>query len=795
MRSTLNQIVISAIVAVIIFNSIEVNWKIYLSIFIAQGLLVLINFAFSKNQSFFKSLITVNIVFFTTYSTKQIIESGAPVQTVWGELAFISILDILLVAAFFLVLNTVSQEDRVPLKPLLIEKRELDLKLLEHYVETFQIIGLNGRWGTGKTFLVNELKERLGNRYEYIEIDLLTCNLQEMQSTLINKFEELLYHNRIMPKYANKMKNNITTTSFISKIQDLLNLVLNSSDSNAEILKGFQQEMEKLKKRIIVVYEDIDRINNPDVLREIFAISEKIANDHIKVMYQYDEQELKAMGFTSNYLEKYIPFRMNITELHFTEILQFELQHIDESVLSIDDFKYLTLQSTRFNILSEFFKVGNEYNLSIEYIPIRKLQHMINEIVLVLQQKKKIYSKNKDTVISFYVLKHLFTDKYEEINIKESLFETFKFSHEDKQYTIIDLIALDSTDETTVQLVRNIFKEEENRINYSILKLFNYDIVNPMQFEDTIRFEGIKLKAKHGNEKLDRVVWNLLYEGKSVFTDYEFAVEKMCEDVLREPLANQKQAFEEFWSYFYYGDRYVMDHTTIFKFGRDPYLHLFECFKVVEVTEENRLRLIDFYFECTNVKTFNPDVLKCMNYNPLKTKKEYLKVISYLNELDIVGNFEKHPEFLRFLQTYMQALTRLSICHASEYFDDYSKFDQVDSQIVILERLKTQLVNTKNRHRSIGIVATQEDLTIIITFLNKLIKIIQCDLSMALNSRDTLEVNIEVNRSHLEVFDQFRDRLDEEIDLTTVVKDLNESYLKGEISIYQLTELVKRIEL
>lgn len=792
MKSIFNQLVISAIVAVILFSTIEVSWKIYISVFSAQCLLVLINFAFSKNKSLFKSLEAINVVFFITYCIKYIIENGNPTQTRGDELAFISILISLIMLAIFLLLQYDNKIKIKPVEHILIEKRELDLKLLEHYVEAFQIIGLNGRWGIGKTFLVNRLKERLKDHYEFIEVDLLTCNLQEMQSTLINEFEELLYNNRIMPKYANKMKKNISSASFISKIQDLLNLVLSNSDSNAEILKGFQQELEKLEKKVIVVYEDIDRINNPDVLREIFAISEKIANGNIKIIYQYDEQELKALKFTSDYLEKYIPFKMNITELHFTEILQIELQDIDKSILSVEDFNYLTIQETRFNILKDFFEFGKEFCLSIEFIPIRKVQHMINEIILALTQKKKLYSKNKETVISFYVLKHLFTDKYEKINIKENLFETFNFSFENKNYTIIDLIALDPEEETTGQLLQNIFNNKENRVHYSILKLFNYELINPLPFKDTNRFDEVKMKSKHYNEKIDRIVWNLLFEGKSMFTDYEFAIHKMCEDVLSKPLSNQKKAFEEFWSYFYHGNKYVLDHTTIFKFGMDPYLHLFECFKVVDVTEENRLKLIDFYFECTNVKTFNLDVLKCMNYNPLITKKEYLKVISYLNELDIVCNFEKHPDFLKFLQTYMQALTRFSICHVWEYFDDFSKFDSINVQIDSLEWIKTELVNIKFQHQSFGLPAIQKDLSIIITFLDKLIEIIQYDRNVATLLRgESVEINFEANRNHLEVFEKFRNQLNEGSDLTTVLQDLNESYKNSEISLYQITELLR----
>lgn len=734
-------------------------------------------------------------MFFIVCCIKNIIETGNLTQTTWDEIAFITILGGLLVAGLFLLINFIHQSKKEPEKSVLIEKRELDLKLLESYIKNFQIIGLNGRWGTGKTFLVNKLKDRLQDQYEFIEIDLLTCNLDEMQATLINEFEELLYHNRIMPKYANKMKNNISSASFISKMQDLLNLVLANSDSNAEILKGFKQELEKLDKKIIVVYEDIDRINNPDVLKEIFAISEKIANEHIKIIYQYDEQELKNQKFTPDYLEKYIPFKMNITELHFLEILKLELLHIDESIVSIEDFQYLTLVDHRFTILRDFFKFGYEYTLRIDYIPIRKVQHLISEIVSTLHLKKDLYSSHKEFIISFYVLKHLYPDHYEKINIRESLFETFNFSIEDKKYTIIDLISLDPKEEATLETIQEIFNIEDNRKNYSILKLFNYDIVNRQQIKDPRRFEELKEEAKHKNEKIDRIIWNLSFEGKSMFTDYEYAAQIMCEDVLSKPLTEQKEAFREFWNHFFYGNQYVLDHTSIFKMGIAPTLHLFECFKVVRVDEENQLKLIDFYFNVNNTNEWSTDILECMNYSPLNTKAEYLKILTYLNELEVVRNFENNNEFLRFLQIYMQALTKLKIAPAWEYFDDYSKFNTKSSQINVIENIKKDLHKSQGKLRSLEILAPVEDLNIMIKFLDKLLEIINYENVASFNEdRDDLGVNIKINRDHLKEYDRLKELLARNSNGKEVYSIINESYLAGRLSIDQLNTLVANKE-
>ncbi|MCG6241924.1 P-loop NTPase fold protein, partial [Vibrio diabolicus] len=62
----------------------------------------------------------------------------------------------------------------------ILSKREEDLKLLEDYIDKFNIVGLNGTWGSGKSFLVNQYKEKFKEEYEFIEIDLLTINLNEV---------------------------------------------------------------------------------------------------------------------------------------------------------------------------------------------------------------------------------------------------------------------------------------------------------------------------------------------------------------------------------------------------------------------------------------------------------------------------------------------------------------------------------------------------------------------------------------------------------------------------------------
>src|SRR5690606_18209339 len=101
--------------------------------------------------------------------------------------------------------------------------------------------------------------------------------------------------------------------------------------------------------------------------------------------------------------------------------LQFELRNIDASILSIKDFDFLRNQATQFTVLQDFFEFDGDYIMDVKYIPIRKVKQLIGELVIILQMKQELYIDHKETVISFYLLKHLHWDAYKKLDIQEGL--------------------------------------------------------------------------------------------------------------------------------------------------------------------------------------------------------------------------------------------------------------------------------------------------------------------------------------------------------------------------------------
>ena len=70
-----------------------------------------------------------------------------------------------------------------------------------------------------------------------------------------------------------------------------------------------------------MIFEDIDRIENKDTIKKIFAISEKLATKELHIVYQFDAGELKNKGFTYKYLEKYIPYTVNLTDIDYEKLV------------------------------------------------------------------------------------------------------------------------------------------------------------------------------------------------------------------------------------------------------------------------------------------------------------------------------------------------------------------------------------------------------------------------------------------------------------------------------------------
>ena len=134
-------------------------------------------------------------------------------------------------------------------------------------------------------FLVDEYIERNCDNYEIIKVEPLTCDMSSIESYLFQQLEKVLLANRIYPRYSRKIQRALSENSWGNKLYHLFNI---SETDELTAFEGFCQDLDKLENKILLVYEDIDRISkeNRDQIARLFDLSQKMVPHNVKVIYQ-----------------------------------------------------------------------------------------------------------------------------------------------------------------------------------------------------------------------------------------------------------------------------------------------------------------------------------------------------------------------------------------------------------------------------------------------------------------------------------------------------------------------------
>lgn len=801
MRNTLNKIIVSASLSFLLFGSFDISWLILLSIFITIWLLIFINFDIRQNREFYVSLLVITSTIYLSYSLTELYVSGEeavilPVENVefWAIFLLLFVIWIVLELKHPSDSNKKSQTNQI-----IMEKRQKDLDLLQSYLNRFSIVGINGRWGTGKSFVIERLKEQIHSEYEIIEIDLMTSNMDEILPSLITKLEEVLYQNRILPKYSNKVKKNITSLSFLSKLHGLTNLIFTDTESSSELIKKFKDELAKLGKKVLIIYEDLDRISNEVSTKKIFAISEKLACDHIKIIYQYHEDAMEIKGFTPDFLEKYIPYKINLTELGFWEILHFNLEN--NKTLSLEDFGFLDNQRLRFNVLSEFLSYGKEMQLSLGEFPIRKVKQMVEEVSSLPQLMQGKYSPlEKEAAIGFFIVKHLDHSIYKCLSTAESPLKSLKFFVNEKYYTIFELIELLRNEENLDKQIDNIFSNQGNKRHYGILKLFGYEIVNKAKFGNQVNAKNQDRRARHNNEKIDRIIWNLLFAGKSDVTNAENFTAKFKEIVLSEPAEEQKEAFYIFENYFFNQNKHITEHSTLFKIGIQRFLNLFEAFKIANDDPDSWIYLIEFYFSNHPNNEFDLNTVRCLNFIPLQNEHDCIRILKKINNLKVTGNMIEYENFHDFLKKYFRALHKMNLVNAHRYFDGIENLtDKEEKQkhlLIRLNEIAEDLNCVCKTHQERGLESTPEHLLTIESFILKMIVVLKSERSIKETGAFDVptEINAALKIENKAAYEEL-EALKKTEQPKSFIRKVDEYYQDQKISFYEVNQLIRDKEI
>ena len=350
----------------------------------------------------------------------------------------------------------------------LYENRKKDKEFVFNFLtnndnKNIYTLGIDSEYGTGKTFIVEKTIEELDyKKFEVIKIRCMLLEKEEIYSYILKKIRKILSKNSIFTVSFEKLSNTFLKTidnKFFGGISELLsqNIIIDEIDY-------FKEVIEKLDKTIILVFDDIDRVNDTEKIERILSFISDFSIKNIKILVLFNSQNLKNINekYNRNYLEKYIPVTRKITNIPFIELLKKE---ITSNNLNEEDFKFLYIiekediyiYPKEYQKMRDVFQFNYDFEIlvkgeieigSLEFSP-RMIKNFIEEVsnFLKLNSEWKI---EKRLLIAYVFLKNLCYDEfYEKIeNTSKSFVETFpiklNFESENIDLTLEDLDLLEN---------------------------------------------------------------------------------------------------------------------------------------------------------------------------------------------------------------------------------------------------------------------------------------------------------------------------------------------------------------
>lgn len=206
--------------------------------------------------------------------------------------------------------NETQNEDKVPLledKP--ITKREQDRlgfgdevdtlyqRIIEREATTALSIGINARWGDGKSSFINLVEEKfLQNNDCFIVIRFNPR--YSTNDTIQSAFFEKLYSE--LSKYDSRFKSSfndylrvidvMTDNKYLSALFQSSTLFNRDSEKSR-----INEAIKRLKKRVIVIIEDLDRLTGDEIVEVFKLIDGNAAFDNLIFISAYDKVRINSL--------------------------------------------------------------------------------------------------------------------------------------------------------------------------------------------------------------------------------------------------------------------------------------------------------------------------------------------------------------------------------------------------------------------------------------------------------------------------------------------------------------------
>jgi hypothetical protein len=403
-----------------------------------------------------------------------------------------------------------SEDDELSYKDLskLIAEKILEIKLSE---KAFNI-GITGKWGIGKTSLLNLIKHELNNQKKTNVSDHILLSysplLLDSRKSLTEDF--LLKLNSKLRKYS--IESTINTKNYIQSLKDSYNNIwwnllspLLSNSGYEENALSFSRTIEKINRRIIIIIDDLDRLNKDEVNEILRLIRNILDFKNIIFVLAYDKisliERLKENEITHPelFIEKFFTLEVEVPIFKSYRIRELFLEEIKlrmpGSKERIDKvFEYtpqIIVNSIKINSDQTYFDIDFFEN-TIETK--RDIKRFINNLIMIPENIFSEYETEQLLTLELIRLKHY--QLYNNIKSKKYFKDTTS------QYYGIDTEKLQNDKESIksdklLNVTTTLFEPKNKR---TISNQHRFDLYFSYNIDGFVKYTHIE-ELRENNEK------------------------------------------------------------------------------------------------------------------------------------------------------------------------------------------------------------------------------------------------------------------------------------------------------
>lgn len=417
----------------------------------------------------------------------------------------------------------------------LLSFRKEELIFLEKLVKDKEVssILLDNKIGNGKTKLLETLIEVNKDSSEIIYLKLpLINNLEVLKNIFYKEIKKVFYKNNIRNSYLKDYILNIS--SIKSKFLECSFSFRNNNWETIQEFKRSLEDLEKKGKKILVVLDDIERVEDilfiKDSIFFLGEISECFRDTQTTIIYaaQYDEilkkfktfkGENKLYNFDVRMLDKYFQYKFTLKNLYLNKLTKDDLdilisEHIKDESKRKEYLKFILILVNNLEKQGNIGLIGDNEEIKKEEaleknINIRNLKRYL----MFMENNLTIEKINKGIWALqgiFYLVDVFFEEEMEEKTKLELFKELFK---------------------KVIQ--ENIVRVEKNFNEYEIRNI-RKDYIQYKEFDENLLFDAEKLieiinNESNENKQKERIDLHLNYSVSKVVLDYIFSDEKEIE--------------------------------------------------------------------------------------------------------------------------------------------------------------------------------------------------------------------------------------------------------------------------